>query len=92
MQPDYSPYLINQKVQFQLNQDKTYLFSKIVRFLLLQSVISQDVTRENFCFIPDLGKYEGEYTDDKLRKRWGITQEEWELIDSKMSNVEPSDE
>jgi site-specific DNA-methyltransferase (adenine-specific) len=71
---------------------KTYLFTKIVRFLLLQSVISQDVTRENFCFVPDLGKYEGEYTDEKLRIRWGITQEEWELIDSRISNVEPSDE
>jgi site-specific DNA-methyltransferase (adenine-specific) len=71
---------------------KTYLFTKIVRFLLLQAVISQDVTRENFCFIPDLGKYEGEYTDAKLRKRWGITQEEWELIDSKISNVEPDNE
>jgi site-specific DNA-methyltransferase (adenine-specific) len=71
---------------------KTYLFTKIVRFLLLQAVTSQNITREYFCFVPDLGKYEGDYTDDKLRRRWGITQEEWELIDSKISNVEPNDE
>ncbi|MBC7259479.1 MAG: Eco57I restriction-modification methylase domain-containing protein [Chloroflexi bacterium] len=71
---------------------KTYLFTKIVRFLLLQSVISQDVTRENFYFVPDLGKYEGEYTDTQLRKRWGITQEEWEFIDSKICNMEPDHE
>jgi site-specific DNA-methyltransferase (adenine-specific) len=74
---------------------KSYLFTKIVRFLLLQTVMSQDVTRENFYFVPDLGKYEGEYTDELLIKRWGITQEEWKLIDSKirpMDNGDSSDE
>lgn len=63
---------------------KSYLFTKIVRFLLLQTVISQDVTRKNFSFVPDLGKYEGEYTDEMLRERWNITQDEWEFIDSKI--------
>jgi site-specific DNA-methyltransferase (adenine-specific) len=60
------------------------LFTKIVRFLLLQTVISQDVTRGNFKFVPDLGKYEGVYTDEMLCKRWGITKEEWEFIDSRI--------
>jgi len=64
---------------------KSYLFTKTVRFLLLQTVISQDVTKQNFCFVPDLGKYEGEYTDEMLRKRWGLSKEEWEFIDSKIS-------
>ncbi len=64
---------------------KTYLFTKIVRFLLLQTVVSQDVTKQNFCFVPDLGKYEGRYTDDMLMSKWGITREEWEFIDSKIS-------
>lgn len=64
---------------------KSYLFTKIVRFLLLQTVISQDVTRKNFSLIPDLGKYEGEYTDKMLLKRWGITEEEWNYIDSRIS-------
>ncbi len=66
---------------------KSYLFTKTVRFLLLQSVVSQDVTRQNFCFVPDLGKYEGRYTDEMLCERWGITQEEWEFIDSRIRNV-----
>ena len=35
---------------------KTYLFTKIVRFLLLQNVVSQDVTKKNFGMIPDLEK------------------------------------
>ncbi len=63
---------------------KSYLFTKVVRFLLLQTVISQDVTRKNFLFIPHLNQYEGEYTDDDLIKRWDITQEEWQFIDSKI--------
>lgn len=72
---------------------KSYLFTKIVRFLLLQTVVSQDVTRQNFRFVPDLGKYEGEYADDMLRKQWDITKEEWDYIDSKVRTVgEETDE
>lgn len=63
---------------------KSYLFTKTVRFLLLQTVISQHVTKQNFIFVPDLGKYEGEYTDEMLVKRWGITEEEWGYIDSRI--------
>ena len=66
---------------------KSYLFTKIVRFLLLQTVVSQDVLRKKFCFIPDLGKYEGEYNDEILRQRWEITDEEWSFIDSKIRNI-----
>ena len=64
---------------------KTYIFTKIVRFLLLQTVVSQDVTKKNFCFIPDLEHYNGTYTDDQLRKLWGISDDEWKMIDSRIS-------
>jgi len=63
---------------------KSYLFTKVVRFLLLQTVVSQNITRKNFCFIPDLGYYHGKYTDKMLCKEWGITDEEWLYIDSKI--------
>jgi len=63
---------------------KSYLFTKTVRFLLLQNVVSQDVLRNKFTLVPDLGEYEGEYTDEDLMKRWGITEEEWQFIDSKI--------
>lgn len=66
---------------------KSYLFTKIARFLLLQTVVSQHVTKDKFHFIPDLGKYEGEYTDKMLIKRWGITNNEWSFIDSKIKNI-----
>jgi len=67
---------------------KSYLFTKIVRFLLLQTVVSQDVTREKFIFIPFLEKYDIEFTDEILRKRWDITDEEWVFIDSKIKTIE----
>lgn len=66
---------------------KSYLFTKIVRFLLLQTVVSQHVTKEKFIFIPDLGKYEGIYTDEMLCKRWSITKEEWTFIDSRIKDI-----
>ncbi|MDY5634530.1 MAG: Eco57I restriction-modification methylase domain-containing protein [Treponema porcinum] len=66
---------------------KSYLFTKLVRFLLLQTVISQDVLRNKFCFVPALDKYEGTYTDELLRKRWNITDKEWEYINSRICNI-----
>lgn len=67
---------------------KSYLFTKTARFLLLQTVVSQDVTSKNFCFVPDLGKYSGHYTDQMLRERWNISEEEWAYIDSKITAIE----
>ena len=50
-------------------------------------MVSQDVTRKNYCFVPDLGQYEGEYTDAALKKLWDITDDEWEYIDSRISAI-----
>lgn len=67
---------------------KSYLFTKIVRFLLLQAVISQHVTKQNFMFVPDMGNYHMVYTDDYLREHWNIKDEEWQYIDSRIHNYE----
>lgn len=66
---------------------KSYIFTKIVRFLLLQTVVSQDVTKKNFCFIPDLETYQGQYTDKMLCKMWGISEKEWSYIDSRITTI-----
>jgi site-specific DNA-methyltransferase (adenine-specific) len=66
---------------------KSYYSPKSSDFLL-QAVISQDVTRDYFCFVPDLGKYEGIYTDEMLMKRWGITKDEFEFIESRIRDVD----
>ena len=67
---------------------KSYLFTKTVRFLLLQTVVSQDVTKKNFCFVPDLEEYDGEYTDELLCSQWGINEKEWKYIESRISEIE----
>ena len=66
---------------------KTYLFTKTVRFLLLQCVASQDVIRDRYRFVPDLGTYSGVYTDEILCDLWGITEDEWNYIDSRIYNI-----
>jgi len=66
---------------------KSYLFTKIVRFLLLQTVVSQDIPRDKFEFIPHLENYDQEFTDEILRERWNITEEEWNFIDSKIRDI-----
>lgn len=66
---------------------KSYLFTKIARFFLLQAVVSQDITREKFMFVPHLNCYNEIYTDQILRERWNITDEEWSFIDSKIRDI-----
>ena len=45
---------------------RSYIFTKTVRFLLLQTVVSQHISTKSFCFVPELGKYFGTYTDELL--------------------------
>lgn len=66
---------------------KSYIFTKVVRFLLLQTVVSQNISKKNYCFIPALDHYQGKYTDAQLCKMWGISDKEWEYIDSRISKI-----
>ena len=66
---------------------KSYIYTKTVRFLLLQTVVSQDVLRKKFCFIPALSKYEGVYTDERLKNMWNLTDDEMMYIDSRIYNI-----
>lgn len=71
---------------------KSYIFTKTVRFLLLQTVVSQHISAKSFCFVPELGKYSGFYTDDMLCTMWDITPDEYAYIDSKISDIGGGDE
>ena len=66
---------------------KSYILTKTVRFLLLQTVVSQNITRKNFCFIPELENYTQIYSDFYLRKLWDINDEEWNLIKLKIGEI-----
>lgn len=67
---------------------KSYLYTKVVRFLLLQCVVSQDVIREKYKFVPSLEKYDRIYSDEYLCKLWKIDKDEWDFIDSKIMKSE----
>jgi site-specific DNA-methyltransferase (adenine-specific) len=71
---------------------KSYLFTKMVRFLILQTAISQDVNRKNFAFVPDFGTYDTHFTDELLCQKWGITPDEWAYVDSRIVSTEMEDE
>jgi site-specific DNA-methyltransferase (adenine-specific) len=66
---------------------KSYIFTKIARFLLLQTVVSQNITKKNFCFVPDVMDYSHAYTDEMLCKEWNITDEEWAHICSRIGEI-----
>tara|TARA_Y100000994_G_scaffold248853_1_gene257885 strand:+ start:545 stop:2071 length:1527 start_codon:yes stop_codon:yes gene_type:complete len=66
---------------------RSYLFTKTLRYLLLQSVISQDVTRENFRFVPALSPYKSQITDDDLRDLFQINPMEWAEIDARIQET-----
>lgn len=68
---------------------KSYLFTKVARFLLLQAVSSQDVTKRRFLFVPNLDSYDHRFTDEELVKIFGLDEKDWEYIDSRIS---PTDE
>ena len=62
----------------------TYVNTKIFRFLLLQMVISQNITRNAYGLVPNLISYDKVVTDDFLIELWDISEEEWKFIDSKI--------
>jgi len=64
---------------------KSYLFTKIVRFLLLQAVTSQNITRQYFYLIPDLGTYDITYSDTYLMDKWGLSKNDWAIINNRIS-------
>ena len=66
---------------------KTYLLTKTARFLLLQTVVSQNITKKNFCFVPDVMDYSHPYTDSDLVELWHINSEEWNFICSKIGEI-----
>ena len=62
---------------------KTFL----VRFLVSQVCISQHISRDSFKFVPNQD-FTQEWTDEKLYKKYGLTKEEIEFIESMIKPME----
>ena len=66
---------------------KMYLCSKFARFLLRQGISSVNVTRECFVFVP-LQDFNEKWTDERLYKKYGLTDEEIKYIESMIKPME----
>ncbi len=66
------------------NNYATYLRTRFVRFLVSLRKATQHATRDVYAFVPDLPT-EPEWTDAKLYKRYGLTNEEIGFIESQVA-------
>ncbi len=64
-----------------------YIKTKFVRFLILQTISSIDLSREKFQFVP-LQDFSESWTDEKLYAKYGLTSDEIAFIDSMIRPME----
>ncbi len=65
----------------------TYLKTKFVRFLVGQIALSQHITRGCFAFVP-IQDFSKPWTDEELYKKYNLTQEEINFIESMIKPME----
>lgn len=61
--------------------------TKFVRFLISQTITSMNITKDNFQFVP-LQDFSEPWTDEKLYKKYNLTQEEINFIESMIRPME----
>ena len=69
------------RTQAEANNFDKFLKSKLPRFLLRQAISSLNVTRECFRFVP-FEDFTQAWDDDKLYKKYGLTYEEIQLVET----------
>lgn len=61
----------------------SYINTKFIRFILQTSIVGQGLADiENWRFIPDPGQFDHIFTDDELYKKYNLTQDEINIIES----------
>ena len=60
---------------------KTYMETRFFRFLVSQFMVSQDITKDRFAFVP-IQDFSQEWNDEKLYRKYGIDVEEQAFIES----------
>ena len=68
-----------------------YLRTRFVRFLLLQAITSQDISKDKFCFVPTQ-TFDRPWTDAQLFEKYGLSADESDLISSMVRPIENGDE
>ena len=62
-------------------------FRRCARFLLLQSISSINISKDKFQFVP-LQDFSKPWTDEELYKKYGLTDEEIQFIESMIRPME----
>jgi len=65
----------------------SYLRTRFARFLISQLSFSQDITKDRFMYVPILDM-NTDWTDEKLYRRYGLTEEETAFIEAKIHPME----
>lgn len=65
----------------------SYLKTKFVRFLVLQTITSINITRSNYQFVP-LQDFSHPWTDEMLYRKYGLSDEEIAFIESMIRPME----
>ena len=65
----------------------SFMKTKLFRFMLRMRVVSQDVTRENYKWVPDVEDYSAPWTDAELYKKFNLTRQEVAYIESKIKTI-----
>lgn len=68
-----------------------YAKTRFVRFLISLLSFSQDITRERFAYVP-IQDFSVSWTDEKLYKKYSLTQDEIAFIESKVRPMEAKNE
>lgn len=64
-----------------------YVKTKFFRFLLLQALTSINISKEKFCFVP-MQDFSKSWTDEELYKKYNLSQEEVNFIESMIKPME----
>ena len=65
----------------------SYLKTKFTRFLILQTITSINITRNNYQFVP-IQDFSHPWTDEMLYKKYNLTEEEIAFIESMIRPME----
>jgi site-specific DNA-methyltransferase (adenine-specific) len=68
-----------------------YMKTKFFRFLVAQFMYSHHITKESYSFVPVLDM-SSIWSDEKLYKRYGLTQKEIDFIESKIRPMDSDNE
>jgi len=69
------------------NNYEEYVKTKFFRFCLMQRLISQDVNKAKFAWVPDLGDYSKAWTDQELYQHFGLTKKEIDHIEKTIKEL-----